>query len=839
MKQEPLPSDAPADLRHRAKARVLKSPHAIKKEAVRAATDQKRLLHELQVHQVELEMQNAELTEAREATELLLEKYTDLYDFSPVSHFTLDTNGTVQLANQTGAVMMKLERSALVGRPFRSLIVAPQRHAFDAYLEAVFAGGTNPEADFELERSDETLQVARLRLRRARDGTSCSIIATDVTAHYLTEKALLDSATRLKLGLEVAGLALVEVDFKTNLKHLTPEAARLFGLGESAMVVPRAVVHALFHPDDLPALKPLISASLDPAADGWLSMEHRIVRPDGEVRWLRVREKVFFTGPPAARRPDRASVALLDITLEKKNEQLLRSEANRIRLATEATGVGIWEWNVITHEVRWDTQMFRIYGIEPTPQGIVSYQVWADAVLPEDLLEQEAYLRDVILRLGGGNRHFRVRRADTGECRTIQCFDMVSGNSEGKAEWVIGTNLDVTERQQSENKVRVSEIRYRRLFEAAHDGVLLLDPNTCKITEANPFMTALLGYDQSELVGRELYEIGLLKDKSMSQEMFDKLKVDRQVRYENLPLKSATGQRQEVEVVANLYDESGQAVIQCNIRDITERKNKEKTLRRLAVASALNHKLERDIERQKKVENELMTSQEMTNQLLETSRDLQEKQRHLSRQLLTAQEEERKRISRELHDVIAQSLTSISFQLTGLESQSQSAGQLREKIALARQSVEQSLDIVHQFARDLRPSMLDDLGLMPALKTYLNEFSTRTGLKIQLASDASVEQLESSVRTMFYRVAQEALTNVHRHARATQVTVIIRQVADLVSLEIDDNGVGFALEGTDGTTKLNRLGVLGMKERVEMLGGTFSIASTLNGGTSIRVGVPL
>ena len=131
---------------------------------------------------------------------------------------------------------------------------------------------------------------------------------------------------------------------------------------------------------------------------------------------------------------------------------------------------------------------------------------------------------------------------------------------------------DVTERDRHEDKVRVSEIRYRRLFEAAHDGVLLLDPVTGKIIEANPFMTRMLGYPHDYLIGKELFEIGLLKDAGASQEMFRKLKIANEVRYENLPLEGRDGQHQEVEVVANLYDENGRPVIQCNIRDITERK---------------------------------------------------------------------------------------------------------------------------------------------------------------------------------------------------------------------------------------------------------------------------
>jgi PAS domain S-box-containing protein len=116
---------------------------------------------------------------------------------------------------------------------------------------------------------------------------------------------------------------------------------------------------------------------------------------------------------------------------------------------------------------------------------------------------------------------------------------------------------DVTERKQHEEKLRVSEVRYRRLFEAAHDGILVIDPRTRKIIDANPFMTYMLGYPPDQLIGKELFEIGLFKDRAASQEMVRQLTQENEVRYENLPLESRDGRHQEVEIVANLYDEVG------------------------------------------------------------------------------------------------------------------------------------------------------------------------------------------------------------------------------------------------------------------------------------------
>ena len=158
----------------------------------------------------------------------------------------------------------------------------------------------------------------------------------------------------------------------------------------------------------------------------------------------------------------------------------------------------------------------------------------------------------------------------------------------GRASGMLAVIRDVTERKQHENSVLVSEIRYRRLFETAHDGVLILDPFTRKIVDSNPFMTRMLGYPHNELVGKELFEIGLLADRAASKEMVQKLKKSTEVRYENLPLESQGGRHQEVEVVANLYDENGRPIIQCNIRDITERKRTEEHVKLLM--AEVNHR---------------------------------------------------------------------------------------------------------------------------------------------------------------------------------------------------------------------------------------------------------
>jgi PAS domain S-box-containing protein len=192
------------------------------------------------------------------------------------------------------------------------------------------------------------------------------------------------------------------------------------------------------------------------------------------------------------------------------------------------------------------------------------------------------------LRERGAWRGEKVHVRHDGRAISVDLGVTVLRDIDGQPTGSLAVIRDVTERRQNEDRVLVSEIRYRRLFETAHDGVLLLDPGTRKIIDANPFMTQMLGYPHDQLVGKELFEIGLLKDEAASQEMVRKLRRTNQVRYENLPLESQDGRHQDVEVVANLYDENGRRVIQCNIRDITERKRSEEHVKLLM--AEVNHR---------------------------------------------------------------------------------------------------------------------------------------------------------------------------------------------------------------------------------------------------------
>ena len=264
------------------------------------------------------------------------------------------------------------------------------------------------------------------------------------------------------------------------------------------------------------------------------------------------------------------------------------------------------------------------------------------------------------------------------------------------------------------------------------------------------------------------------------------------------------------------------------------------TLRRQTAALARgNRRLQREITRRKAGEVVIQKGKDQYQKLFAESQIMQTKLREVTRQIISAQEEERKEISRELHDEVVQTLVGINVQLSAL-SKGAAVGldTLKAKIARTQRLVENSVNAVHRFARELRPVVLDHLGLIPALHAYSKNLAARKKIKIRLTAFGGVEALGSAKRTVLYRVAQEALTNVARHAQATQVSVSISEMSGAIRMEIIDNGKAFQVEKTLLARNNKRLGLVGMKERIEMVGGKLSIASAPNRGTTVCAEIP-
>ena len=199
---------------------------------------------------------------------------------------------------------------------------------------------------------------------------------------------------------------------------------------------------------------------------------------------------------------------------------------------------------------------------------------------------------------------------------------------------------------------------------------------------------------------------------------------------------------------------------------------------------------------------------------------------------MRVQEEERKTISRELHDEVGQLLTGLRMEL-GTLSNSAPEEEFQERLGSVKLLAEECLRSVRNLALLVRPSMLDDLGLEPALHWQAKEFSRRYGIPVSVDVEGKLDTLPEALRLCLYRAIQEAMTNCGKHAGASQVTIIVKQDETQVTASVHDDGRGF-----DTLSQTHGLGLVGMTERVRALQGCMTVDSELGGGTSISVELP-
>lgn len=208
-------------------------------------------------------------------------------------------------------------------------------------------------------------------------------------------------------------------------------------------------------------------------------------------------------------------------------------------------------------------------------------------------------------------------------------------------------------------------------------------------------------------------------------------------------------------------------------------------------------------------------------------------------QILRAQEAERKRLARELHDEASQALTSLTITLAMVENSTTDPA-TREGVAHAREVAHQTLRNIRDLSRDLRPSALDDLGLLPALRAYIKEYQQKYEIPLTFSTTGFKERLPNEIETALYRIVQEGLTNIARHAGATQIDVTLTERAGVAQVRMHDNGRGFNSSAPPSKPSTEGgLGLTGMRERVMLLDGHIAIASQPGHGTTIDITIPL
>ncbi len=475
-----------------------------------------------------------------------------------------------------------------------------------------------------------------------------------------------------------------------------------------------------------------------------------------------------------------------DITEHKLAEIQIQYQANLLENVSDATLATDRQFNI----QYWNTAAEKQYG---WTSAEVLGKHFTLFIKPNYLSESRKTVMQKILQNGYWSGELLHNRRDGTLFSVLATISEVK-NTEGHVVGHIAINRDITERKKAEEKLLASEIRYRRLFESAKDGILILDAKTGNILDVNPFLAKLLGYSKEQLVEKDVWEIGFFENIVANQDKFFELQRKKYVRYENLPLETADGRKINVEFVSNVYLVNDQEVIQCNIRDITDRK---------------------------KAEEEIKESKRQLEQLYKRLNDIREN--------------ERLEISREIHDELGQSLTALKMDLNWTKENLTDKMLVAKKFNSMIDIVSETIKKVQRISAALRPGMLDDLGLIPAVQWYGQEFEERTGLKCNFDLK-ELPSHNSQINLTLFRIFQEGLTNIIRHADAKSVDVKLYSSLGNIILKITDDGIGTEQEKIDSKESL---GLLGMKERIKHFNGSLEIISSENKGTSLIVSIPI
>lgn len=714
-----------------------------------------------------------------------------ILDTDPECIKLLTVNCEVYDINKAGLQMIEADNLESVKGKSLLCVVAPAFTEQAAQMVRDAFCGKKGQMQFEMHTLKGTIRWCEINIVPYRNAAGKIIMALGVTRDISQRKAdeeeLKRSNERFLMIASTTNDAIWEWNLITGSLWSNEMHQQLYGLTILDPVPVKEQWAERIHPDDREAVLTMQDEALASSTNVFIS-EYRFRKKSNE--YIRIFDRCYIERN-ANGKPIRMTGSMMDVTEQKKAEEIIRRSNERFELIAKTTNDAIWETDLETGET-WGNEMHQqLYGLsmsDPVP-GV---NEWEERIHPDD---KEDILQSLQQAFGSTeNIWISEYRFLSVPNRWINIYDRtyILRNENGKPVRLIGSMMDITERKKVERALQQSEEKYRTLVEQATDGIFISD-ETGRFYIVNTAGLKMSGYSFKELRNMTIYDLAEPEDLIRNPFHFADMRSEQGVRVERKML-CKNGSIIDIEVNAKFLSDGRFLAF---IRDITDRK---------------------------KAEEELKASYKSI--------------RKLTSYLQNIREEERTHIAREIHDELGQQLTVLKMDLSWLNKR---IAHLADDMVTNRMNevlnmLNETVNAVRRISADLRPSLLDDLGLIAALEWQLSEFQKRSGIQTFFEADEMELNLSREISTGLFRIFQESLTNVVRHAQASEIRVFLKLHGQKLTLQIEDNGTGFEVE----TIKSKKtLGLLGMQERTLMMDGQYSITSNKDGGTVVKVTVPV
>jgi PAS domain S-box-containing protein len=572
------------------------------------------------------------------------------------------------------------------------------------------------------------------------------------------------------------------------IQFVNPAAVNLLGAPSAEQVVGKATLD-LFHAEGQGAIQDRI----DRAARGErvAPLDQRLVRLDGRVVDVDIRMTRLAGGDGRA-----IQLVVRDVGERLRRVELLRESEERLSLAFAAAQEGVWDWNLETGNVIYSPRWKQMLGYADD-EIMSNVHAWENLLHPDDRPRADALYEAVQRGQQTYEGEFRLRHKEGYYITVLTRGLPIRRQEDGRAVRIVGTHLDITQRKRIELALRESEERLTLAFAGAQEGIWDWDLETDAVVYSSRWKQ-MLGYGDDEIEPHiSAWERLVHPD--------DRAAADRA--HESVARGQST-----YEAEFRLRHKDGHYVDVLSRGFPVRRDPGGPVIRIVGTHFDLTERRKREAERAR---TELLAH------------------------MVFVQEDERRRIARDMHDQFGEQLTALSLQIALLKQAGRRDPDLAAR-AEALEAIAQRLDRdVDQLVWQLRPTALDDLGLRAALTNYVHEWSQRSNIAAELHTSGLLDdRLGSEVETALYRIAQEALNNVAKHSGARRVGVILERRPDCILLILEDDGIGF--EPATRQAAAPGFGLVGMQERAALVGASLEIESTPGQGTTIlvRMAVP-